>query len=70
MKRAKSGVIRGARFAQADIPLDDLYDVGLLLDGLGEVGHEVGCIEDKAERRDRPCEELARTRAGIHSLEL
>ena len=47
MKRAKSGVIRRPRLAQADIPLDHLDDVGLLLDGLGEVGHG-GCIEDKA----------------------
>jgi hypothetical protein len=27
--------------AQADVALDDLDDVGLLLDGLGKVGHEV-----------------------------
>ena len=36
-----------AGFAQADVALDHLDDVGLLLDGLGEVGHGV-CIEDKA----------------------
>ena len=28
--------------------LDDLDDVGLLFDGLGEVGHGRVCIEDKA----------------------
>jgi hypothetical protein len=32
-----------AGFAQADVAFDDLDDIGLLLDGLGEVGHG-GCI--------------------------
>jgi hypothetical protein len=36
-----------AGFAQADVSLDHLDDVGLLFDGLGEVLHGV-FIEDKA----------------------
>ena len=37
---AQAGVVDAAGFAQADVPLDHLDDVGLLLHGLGEVGHE------------------------------
>jgi hypothetical protein len=33
-----------AGLAQADVALDDLDDIGLLLDGLCEVGHDGGCI--------------------------
>ena len=44
---AEAGVVLRAGLAQADVALDHLDDVGLLLDGLGEVGHGV-CIEDKA----------------------
>ena len=36
---AEAGVVLRAGFAQADVSLDHLDDVGLLLDGLGEVGH-------------------------------
>ena len=34
---AETGVVLRAGLAQADVSLDHLYDVGLLLDGLGEV---------------------------------
>ena len=44
VKGAKAGVVLRAGFAQADVALDDLDDIGLLLDGLGEVGHGGGCI--------------------------
>ncbi len=44
---AEAGVVLRPRLAQADVALDHLDDVGLLLDGLGEVAHGV-CIEDKA----------------------
>jgi hypothetical protein len=37
-----------AGLAQADVALDDLDDIGLLLDGLGEVGHAGAVLEDKA----------------------
>ena len=47
MEGAEAGVVLRAGFAQADVALDHLDDVGLLLDGLGEVGHGV-CIEDTA----------------------
>jgi hypothetical protein len=36
---AEAGVVLRAGFAQADVAADDFDDVGLLLDGLGEVGH-------------------------------
>ena len=36
---AQAGVILRPGFAQADVAADDFDDVGLLLDGLGEVGH-------------------------------
>jgi len=39
MKGAQAGVVLRPGFAQADISFDHLDDVGLLLDGLGEVGH-------------------------------
>ena len=39
VKRAEAGVVLRAGFAQADVAADDFDDVGLLLDGLGEVGH-------------------------------
>ncbi len=45
---AEAGVVLRAGFAQADVALDDLDDVGLLLDGLGEVGHGRVSLEDKA----------------------
>ena len=44
---AEAGVVGGAGLAQADIALNHLDDVGLLLHGLGKIGHEV-CIENKA----------------------
>ncbi len=36
---AKTRVVLRTGFAQADVAFDHLDDVGLLLDGLGEVGH-------------------------------
>ena len=39
MEGTEAGVVLRAGFAQADVALDDLDDIGLLLDGLGEVGH-------------------------------
>jgi hypothetical protein len=48
VKRAEAGVPLGTRFAQADVALDDPDDVGLLLYGLGEVGHGGSIHEDKA----------------------
>ena len=47
MERAEALVVLRPGLAQADVSLDHLDDVGLLLDGLGEVDHGV-CIEDKA----------------------
>ena len=42
VKRAEAGVVLRAGFAQLDVVADDADDIGLLLDGLGEVvGH--GC---------------------------
>ncbi len=48
---AEAGVVLRPRLAQADVALDHLDDVGLLLDGLGEVEHGLVCIEDKARGR-------------------
>ena len=39
MERAEAGVVLRAGFAKADVAFDHLDDVGLLLDGLFEVGH-------------------------------
>ena len=47
MERAKTGVPFRAGLAQADVALNDPDDIGLLLYGLGEVGHEFS-VEDKA----------------------
>ncbi len=44
---AEACIVLRPRLAQPDVALDHLNDVGLLLDGLGEVDHGV-CIEDKA----------------------
>lgn len=38
---AKAGVVDRAGFAQANVPLDNLDDIGLLLHVLGKVGHSV-----------------------------
>jgi hypothetical protein len=48
VKRAEAGVVLRARFAQTDVALDDLDDVSLLLNGLGEVGHGEVLYEDTA----------------------
>jgi len=39
VERAEAGVIDGTGFAQADVTLDDLDDIGLLFHVLGKVGH-------------------------------
>jgi hypothetical protein len=39
VKRAEAAVVLGSGFAEANVAADDLYDIGLLFDGLGEVGH-------------------------------
>ncbi len=39
---AEAGVVLRAGFAQPDVVADDVDDVGLLLDGLGEVGGHAG----------------------------
>lgn len=42
MEGAEAGVVLGASFAESDVVANDLDDVGLLFDGLGEVvGHGV-----------------------------
>ena len=50
VERAEALVVLRSGLAQADVALDHLDDVGLLLDGLGEVGHGV-CIEDRLPPR-------------------
>ena len=39
MKWAEAGIILSTGLAQTDVSADDLNDVGLLLDGLGKIGH-------------------------------
>jgi len=70
VKGTEAGVVLRAGLAEADVALDDLDDIGLLLDGLGEVGHG-GCIEDKAAKqvpvwKTRRVAEKARSRQSGH----
>ena len=51
VKRAQSGVVLGAGFAQFHVFADDFDDIGLLLDGLGEVfSHGVPRLRVQAGR--------------------
>ena len=45
MEGAEAGVILGSGFAEADVAADYFDDVGLLLYGLGKIGHEK--VQDK-----------------------
>lgn len=55
MEWAKPGVVLRPRLAQPYVSLDHLDDVGLLLDGLGKVGHAIVCLEDKAGQQEAVC---------------
>ena len=44
MERTEAAVVLGAGLAQSDVALDYLDDVGLPLDGFGEVGHGEGLL--------------------------
>ena len=55
MKWTKPAVVLRPSLAQADIPLDDLDDVHLLLHGLGEIGHRRACLENKTRASTSEC---------------
>ncbi len=46
---AQAGEVHASAFAQTDVLLDHLDDVGLLLDGLCEIQHGRVCTQDKPE---------------------
>jgi hypothetical protein len=52
VKRAQPRVVLRPRLAQADISLDDLDDVGLLLDELSEVTHRRVSIDEDKSRQE------------------
>ena len=63
VERAEAAVVLGAGLAQSDVALDYLDDVGLLLDGFGEVGHGRDFFSGYV-RRDAGAVEGVESRAG------